>query len=252
MTTLCGDNELGYFTSASGFAPGQDLAFDEAYRTAHLPLVAPHHPLVMATRPGTPYVMGRRPHRFSLVLPVPHDALTRSDAYRALDRELRTTRFAAKIAWDMAERRRDKLHATICGGLAAGEPPAITPPAIGPEARRAMADIGPLIAELRGLFSGNVNIGRLYLRVYPERRDGANAFHLVQRALGCRMTDVYLVGLHNLVDPLDVDDAAALASIIGRWWHRPLARLVIDHLVLLSSGDDLALDSEAVERLPLA
>jgi hypothetical protein len=201
----------------------------------------------MATRPGTPYVMGLRPRRFSLVLPVPHDALMRSDVYRALDRELRSTRFAAKIAWDMAERRRDKLHATICGTLAAGESPTIAP-----EARRAIAAIGPLTAELRGLFSGNVNIGRLYLRVYPERRDGVNAFQLVQRALGCRTTDVYLVGLHNLIDPLDADDAAALAAIIERWWHEPLMRLAIDHLVLLSSGDDLALDSEAVERLALA
>jgi hypothetical protein len=246
MTTLCGDDELGYARSRTGNTAGQGLAFDEAYRTAHLPLVAPHHPLVIATRPGTPYEMGRRRDRaFSLVLDVAHDILAQSSAYRALDADLRASRFTGKIAWDMAARRRDKLHATICGGLGIGTPPTITG-----AMRAALAAIGPLTVELRGLFAGNVNIGRLYLRVYPERRDG-NTLQHVQRALGRRETDLYLVGVHNLVDPLDADDAAALAVLIERWWHEPLARFTIDQLVLLATRDDLALDSQVVERLSL-
>jgi hypothetical protein len=248
MTTLCTDDELGYVRSSTGFAAGQGLAFDEAYRAAHLPLVAPNHPLVIATRAGagTSYVMGRHERVFSLVLEVAHEVLTQSAPYRALDAELRAARFAAKIAWDVAVLRRDKLHATLCGGLAVGRPPAIAA-----EMRRALAAIGPLTVELRGLFSGNVNIGRLYLRVYPERRDGANAVHRVQRALGRRETDLYVVGLHNLVDSLDADDAAALAAIVERWWHAPLARFTVDSLALLGARDDLALDSEVVERLSL-
>src|SRR5262249_33042279 len=130
MTTLCSDDELGYVRSRTAITTGQGLAFDEAYRTAHLPLVAPQHPLVIATRAGTPpgtlYDMGRRRDpAFSLVLAVQHDTLAQSPTYRALDADLRASRFASKIAWDMAARRRDKLHATICGGLGVGTPPAI-------------------------------------------------------------------------------------------------------------------------------
>src|SRR5438105_4139446 len=145
MTSLCGDEELGYERSRTQFTAGLGLAFDEAYRVAHLPLVAPDHPLVIARRDGAPYAMGRHKRVFSLVLPVAHDVLVRSAAYRALDQELRAAPFAAKIAWPVAEHRRDKLHATICRALSTG-----TPPAIAADARRALAAIGPLTVELRG------------------------------------------------------------------------------------------------------
>jgi len=247
MTTFCDDDSLAYLRSRTSFVAGGGLAFDEAYRLAHLPLVAPAHPLAIATRPGTPYAMGRHPRVFSLVLPVAHDVLGGSAAYRALDAALRAAPFAPKLAWHVAERRRDKLHATICGALSSGDPPAIAA-----EMRRALAATGPLTVELRGLFSGNVNVGRLYLRVYPERRDGANALHRVQRALARPTTDLYVVGLHNLVEPLDPGEAASLAALIARWWDEPIARLTLDHLVLLAAADDLALDSEVVERLPLS
>jgi hypothetical protein len=249
MITLCGDDELGYERSRTRFTAGLGLAFDDAYRLAHLPLVAPDHPLVIARtgRDGLPYAMGRHDRVFSLVMPVAHAVLASSAAYRTLDAELHAAPFAAKIAWHAAERRQDKLHATICGALSTGRPPTITP-----EARRALAAIGPLTVELRGLFSGNVNVGRLYVRVYPERRDGANTLHRVQRALARRETDLYVVGLHNFVEPLDAGEAAALAALLERWWHVPLARLTVAHLVLLGADDDLALASAVVERLPLA
>lgn len=251
MITFCGDDELGYARSRTTFVAGQGLAFDDAYRLAHLPLVAPGHPLAIAARAGTPpspdYTMGRHARVFSLVLPVADDLLAQSAAYRALDAALRAAPFAPKLAWHAAERRRDKLHATICGALSTGAPPAIAP-----EMRRALAAIGPLTVELRGLFSGNVNVGRLYLRVYPERRDGTNVFHRVQRALGRRETDLYLVGLHNLMEPLDPGEAAALAVLLQRWWDEPVARFTVDRLALLAAADDLALDSEVVEHLPLA
>lgn len=234
---FCSDDELGYERSRTRFTPGAGLALDEAYRLAHLPLVAPDHPRVIPARDGTTYRMGRHARMFSLVLPIPGDALRRSEAYRDLERELRASPGAVKIAWDLLERRQDKLHATICGGLALGEPPTIDE-----RQRRELSRLGPVRVELRGVFSGNVNIGRLYLRVYPERRNGTNPFREIQRRLNRRETDLYVVGVYNLTDDLEPAEASALDGVIRRWWDRPLLRFEADHLWLLGAMDDLVLD----------
>ncbi len=244
---VCSDDELGYRRSRTTFASGAGLALDDGYRLAHLPLVAPDHPRAIPSREGTFYAMGRHPRVFSLVLPIPGEALLASPAYRELDAELRAAPFAGKIAWDLLERRQDKLHATICGSLAVGD----EAPLLDEEQRRTLADLGPVHLELRGLFSGNVNVGRLYLRAYPERRDGANMFQAIQRALGRRETDLYVVGLYNLTDDLDAAEAAALAGLVERWWDRPVLRFWADHLWLLGATDDLVLDSAVAQTVPL-
>jgi hypothetical protein len=102
-----------------------------------------------------------------------------------------------------------------------------------------------------GLFSGNVNRGRLYLRAYPERRGGSNVFHLIQHALGRPQTDLYVVGLYNLVDDLDPEEAAALDGLIEKWWDGVILRFAADHLWLLGASDDLALDSVVADIIPL-
>ncbi|KAK6019836.1 hypothetical protein OSTOST_14519, partial [Ostertagia ostertagi] len=75
VVDLCADSELGYLKNRTRFAPGETLLLDEAYRLAHLPLIAPDHPDVLRSRPDTAYRMGRHDRIFSLVLPVPPDAL---------------------------------------------------------------------------------------------------------------------------------------------------------------------------------
>jgi hypothetical protein len=186
---------------------------------------------VIAAKPGTAYEMGRHDKALSLVLPVP-------DLDHLLEPELKAAPFAAKIAWDIAECRRGKLHATLCG----------SPPAID---RAALAAIGAITVEVRGLFSGNINHGRLYLRVYPEKRDGENQLKRVQRVVGGRETGLYLVGLHNFTDDLDAHEAAALAALIERWWDRPILRWQVDALWLLAAWDDLVLDGNVEETITL-
>jgi hypothetical protein len=243
---FCQDSELGYERSRTRFQSGEGLVLDETYRLAHLPLVAPDHPRVIRTREGSSYVMGRHERVFSLVLPVPSDLLLRSPAYRELDEAMRASPFARKIAWDLLGRRQDKLHATICGSLSTGEPPVLTP-----SQRQELARLGPIQVALRGLFSGSVNRGRLYLRAYPESRRGENVFRRIQRSLGCRETDLYVVGLYNMTDDLDADETEALASLIDRWWDRTILQFDIDHLWLMGACDDLVLDSTIAETVSL-
>jgi hypothetical protein len=243
---FCDDAMLGYERSRTTFAPGAALTLDETYRLAHLPLVAPDHPGVIARRAGADYEFGRHARIFSLVLPVDSAALQASPAFRALENELRASPYAAKIAWDLLPRRAERLHATLCGSLGVGEPPEITA-----EQRRALAALGPVAVQLRGLFSGAINRGRLYLRAYPEVRDGRNLFHAIQSAMGRPATDLYLVGLYNLIDDLDVAETAALAALVERHWRTELLTFQAGSLCLLGSCDDLVLDAAVDAVLPL-
>lgn len=53
---FCEDDELGYRRSLSDLTTS--LTLDESYRLAHLPLVAPGHPRIVARREGKFYEMG--------------------------------------------------------------------------------------------------------------------------------------------------------------------------------------------------
>lgn len=245
-TELCDDDDLGYRRSLTDFTGEPALALDESYRLAHLPLLAPAHPRVIARQPGRDYEMGRHAEIFSLVMPLPQGALEASPAWRELDAELRASPVADKIAWELLPRRADRLHATIVGSLGREEPPAIAP-----EIRARLAGIAPFEVELRGLFSGNVNRGRLYLRAYPQRGAEINPFQQIQQVFGRSPGDLYLLGLYNLLDDLDAGETQALAALIERWWDRPLLRLPVDALWLMGATDDLVLESRITEAVPL-
>jgi hypothetical protein len=142
---LCGDDELDYLANQTQFELGQGFLLDQAYCLAHLPLVAPHHPRVIARHEGRPYEMGRHEPVFSLVLPIADALLRRSAAYLALEAELKASPLAPKIAWNVVERRRHKLHATLCGSLATGE----TPPVLDAAQGDALKRLGPVTVARR-------------------------------------------------------------------------------------------------------
>ena len=242
---LCGDDELGYERSRTRLQPGEPLRMDELYRYAHLPLIAPDHPAMIPANPGKGYRMGRHAMSTSLVMPVTADVLGQSEAYQAIERQLRASSFGRKIAWDLLERRQFKLHATICGSLPAGPSP------VAEAAFAALSRLGPIRVQLRGLFSGNMNVGRLYLRAYPERRDGENVFHRIQNIMGRPLTGLYLIGLFNLLDDLDASEASELLRMLQDWWDVEIADLVVSELRVLRATDDLVLDSEIVTSVPL-
>lgn len=243
---ICTDAELGYAPQRTRFSPGKALVLDQQYRLAHLPLVAPFHPKVIPTKAGTPYVMGRHDPVTSLVLPVP-PTLHEATAFVELVGDLKAATFAPKISWDILRARRSRLHATLCGSLASGE----RFQSLDENTRTALARRGKLQIELRGLFSGSLNHGRLYLKAYPERTGPENTLVQIQRTLKARVTDLYPVGLFNLVDDLTIAETADLARLIDRWWDRPILRFEADCLWVLSARDDLVLDAEIVETIPL-
>lgn len=244
VETFCTDGELGYVTHRTQFESGRGFALDESYRLAHLPLVVPNHPRVIANKIGTTYNMGRHEYTVSLVLPIP-DVLHESREYRELEVDLGASPFASKIAWNVLERRRSRLHATICGALPSGQWLAT----MDASRRDDLVRLGSITIELRGLFSGTLNRGRLYLKVYPERCADGNPIRRIQRMVGCRETDLYLVGLFNLTDDLTPQEASALAALLERWWDKPILRLKIDQLWLLGAYDDLVLDAHVVDTI---
>jgi hypothetical protein len=245
--TFCNDDALGYRRSLTPYKDSEALVLDASYRLAHLPLVNPAHPDVISSALGKPYAMGVHQRVHSLVLPIPAEALEQSVKYQALQTVLQKGPVAEKLAWDLIGLRRDKLHATLCGSLGEGE----SAPVLASDLRKRIKAIQPFEVEVRGLFSGNINIGRLYLKAYPEKREGQNMVHLIQRALGRKETDLYLMGLHNLTDHLNPDQARWLFDVIAHWWDSPILRFTARELWLLSSRDDLVLDSRIEERFDL-
>lgn len=243
MTRFATDAEMPYAAARTRFTPGEGLRLDEAYRRAHLPLIAPGHPDVIAEGGG--YRMGLHAPGSSLVLPVEAEALAESPAYRDLEAALKASPFAGKIAWDLLPRRAARLHATVCGGLDA-------PDGRLPDAQRAaLAAIPAVRFELRGLFSGNRNVGRLYLAVYPEMRAGEPAFGAVQRALGRPTNAMILMGQFNLRDHLDGAETAALAALLARFRDTLFLTATAHELSVLRSADDLVLDAAYTDRIRL-
>lgn len=239
MPDLAGEKTLGYQTARTDFSRIEALRLDAPYRLAHLPLVAPDHPDVIVAADGKPYQMGKRPEAFSVVIPIDGAALASSPGYVAMENALRQSSFTDEIDWALLPRRQHVLHATIAGGMTAGP---VAP---------VLSRFRPFTAELRGLFSGNINLGRLYLRLYPETRASGNAITEIQHALGKPATTLYLAGLFNLTDHLPQAKTRELADLIDHLWSCPMMKFEVDTLWLLGTSDDLALESRIVERIAL-
>jgi len=244
---FCDDTVMAYDASRRVFGPGEALAFDDAYRLAHLPLVAPGHPEIIAAKDGTDYRNGRyETSRHSLVVPIDSGELGRAEAFEEFEAELRSFSFSDKIAWQLGRERAGKLHATIVGGLS------------DPDVARCMAAVtetfaplGPLALRIGGPFLGRINTGRIYLPVYPCCHDGENIFGLVQQACGARLTRFHVIGLYHFAAALTVAETADLAGLMQRWQRRVLAELPVTSLAVMATNDDLALSGRIVATIPV-
>lgn len=244
---FCDDTVMAYDASRRVFGPGEALAFDDAYRLAHLPLVAPGHPEIIAGKDGTDYRNGRYDTpRHSLVVPIDAQALGRAEAFQEFEAELRSFSFSDKIAWQLGRERTGKLHATIVGGLS--EPDIARCEAA---VTATLSPLGALALRLGGPFLGRINTGRIYLPVYPSCHDGENVLGLAQRACGARQSRFFVVGLYHFAAALTVAETADLAGLAERWQRRVLAELPVTSLAVMATNDDLALSGQIVATIPV-
>ena len=236
------DEQLGYYAARRCFRPGDTLQFDAAYRRAHLPLVNPAHPLV-AISDGD-YRYGRyAARRFSLVVPINANALDNCDAFRVMDAHMRSALFADNIAWPIMPQRRGMLHATLCGGFTEQQLPIL----ISTLQRWIKNRIKPGFF-VGGLFNGNLNTGRLYLKIYPEMRDDENTFQAIQQAAGKSASAMWLAGYYHFQQELSADQTEALATALVQFGDQFFLQQQCSELWLLVTNDDLALSAEIIQR----
>lgn len=244
---FCDDTVMAYDASRRILGPGEALTFDDAYRLAHLPLVAPGHPEIIAGKDGTDYRYGRYDTpRHSLVVPVDAEALGRAGEFQAFEAELRSFSFSDKIAWQLGRERAGKLHATIVGGLSEPDIARCVE-----AAAATLAPLGALSLRIGGAFLGRINTGRIYLPVYPCCHDGEDVFGLVQQACGARLSCFYVVGMYHFTAALTVAETADLAELVERWQRVFLAELPVTSLAVMATNDDLALSGQVVATIPV-
>jgi hypothetical protein len=243
--TYCEDSMMGYQSARRMFQPGERVVFDDGYRLAHLPLVNAGHPSVISQIDGRDYRNGTYAKtRYALVMPISADDFRDSDLVQALELAMKSSGFAAKIAWELGEVRRWQLHATIASGIAEAD--------LG-RCAAAVQDLldqmGSVSVCLKGPFMGTRNTGRIYFPVYPQRIRGEDAFAQVQKRIGAPLTKLYLVGYYHLRDELDPLETKQLAGLLDEWRDRIVVRTSIPFLELHATNDDLALSARTHAKM---
>ena len=240
----CDDEMMAYRSARKIFQPGESIVFDEAYRLAHLPLVNAGHPAVISEVDGRDYRNGiYEKTRYALVMPISADAFLESDEAQALERAMKSASFAPKIAWEMGERRRLRLHATL-----AGVPETDLDRSVA-AVQELLDQIGPISVCLKGPFQGTRNTGRIYFPVYPQKVRGEDPFALVQKSVGLSPTKLYLVGYYHMRNELDPLETSELAELLDQWRDRIVVRTTIPFLELYATNDDLALSARVHAKI---
>ncbi|GAI35923.1 unnamed protein product, partial [marine sediment metagenome] len=86
--------------------------------------------------------------------------------------------------------------------------------------------------------------GRIYFPVFPEDKNGQNAFNRLQDAVGKPCTDIFLVGYYSLLDHLNAQETADLAVILESFATSTLLESVAEEVWLLATNDDLVLSGK--------
>jgi len=244
-TTYCDDEMMAYRSAKRIFQPGEGIAFDDAYRLAHLPLVNAGHSAVLSEVDGRDYRNGiYEKTRYALVMPISAEARLQSDEAQALNLAMKSASFAPKIAWELGERRRSRLHATLAGGIQEADLDRVVA-----RVQELLDQIGPISVCLKGPFLGTKNTGRIYFPVYPQKIGHEDPFALVQERLGVSPTKLYLVGYYHLREEFDPKETSELAELIDRWRDRVVVETTIPSLEIYAVNDDLALSARVHARI---
>jgi hypothetical protein len=243
--TYCGDSMMAYQSARKTFQPGEGIVFDEGYRLAHLPLVNAGHPAVIREIDGRDYRNGTyEKTRYALVMPISADAFLESDQVQALELAMKSSGFAPKIAWEICELRRSKLHATLASGISEADLVRCAA-----AVQDLLDEIGSISVCLKGPFLGTRNTGRIYFPVYPQKIGDEDAFALVQKSIGVSPTKLYLVGYYHMHSELDPPETRELAELIDQWRDRIVVKTTIPFLELYATNDDLALSARVHAKI---
>jgi hypothetical protein len=241
----CDDEMMAYRSARKIFQSGERVVFDEGYRLAHLPLVNAAHPAVISEVDGRDYRNGTyEKTRYALVMPIPGEAFQESGPVQELELAMKSSGFAPKIAWELGELRRSKLHATLASGFSEADLDRCAA-----AVQDLLDQIGSISVCLKGPFMGTRNTGRIYFPVYPQKIAGEDAFALVQKSIGVAPTKLYLVGYYHMCNELDPLETRELAELLDQWRDRIVVRTTIPFLELLATNDDLALSARTHTKI---
>lgn len=243
--TYCDDAMMAYRSARRIFQPGEGTVFDEAYRLAHLPLVNAGHSAVISEVAGRDFRNGTyEKTRYALVMPISAEAFLRSDEVQAIEAAMKSASFAPKIAWEIGERRRPRLHATLAGGIQETDLDRV-----GTRVQELLDQTGPISVCLKGPFMGTKNTGRIYFPVYPQKIGDEDAFALLQERIRISPTNLYLVGYYHMREELDPMETSELAELIDRWRDRVVVETAIPSLEIYAVNDDLALSARVHAKI---
>jgi hypothetical protein len=243
--TYCDESMMAYQSARKVFRPDERVVFDDGYRLAHLPLVNAAHPAVIKEIGGRDYRNGTYDKaRYALVMPISDDVFRGFGLIQSIELAMKSSAFAPKIAWELCEIRKSKLHATLASGLLESDLDRCA------AALQDLLDqIGSISVCLKGPFVGSRNTGRIYFPVYPQNIDGEDAFALVQKKIGVAPTKLYLVGYYHMRDELDPSETRELAALLDQWRDRIVVRTTIPFLELHATNDDLALSARTHAKI---
>jgi hypothetical protein len=147
---------------------GEDHLLTESYATSQLPLVAPNHPEVVAKDPskGYDHLGTYTLPRYSIAVFIPAAMLFDNHVVRVLLEDLHASHVGKKIEWESFEARREKLHATVCGGLENR----VDEESLENFVRDSIAGIPAFSARLFGPWFFSPKNGRIYLPMVAERQ----------------------------------------------------------------------------------
>lgn len=248
MTEFVTDELMGYNRERVRYEPQCVLSFDATYRFAQLPLIKPDSHRVLTADADGRYCNGRRNQCiYSAVVRVDAAKLEASRLFQQMVTDLRASRVGNAVEWPLFERRRDRLHFTVVGGLSSDEPPCFSDDLL-----ERVQRIGRFRVAITGLFLGAFNTGRMYLAAYPERRGGSHPLAEIGHLLGARPRDVFLCGIFNLNTELDALQTRSLQEIADAYWGRTLVTMEVRRVDIMWSYDDLVLDSGVWSSIDLS
>ncbi len=237
------DMIMAFSSQRKRYDGSHDLRFDRHYRVAQLPLVDSNHPLALNVDSDKNYRYGHREAKQSMIIPIDGDALFESQNLKDFVHRISNTSVGRKICWDMKRIRHEKLHATICGFSSQSALPKLP--------FETIQGIHAFSFELRGLFMGNFNTGRIYICLYPECEEDTPITDRITDAIGIPANRLLLCGFLNLKEELTATEAKVLDELCSAASSIVFGSQVCEELIILESTDDLVLNSRIVDRLEL-